>query len=415
MKLISFILVLFLSSFLSPAQSNKAGSKKVLVILIDGISTDVLLKTKTPFLDKISKAGAFSEAYVGGKRNTITETPTISAVGYNSMLTGTWVNKHNVKGNSILNPNYNYSTFFRLLKDSYPEKKIGIYSTWLDNRTKLLGHNLEETNNLKVDYHLDGLELDEEKFPHDLKKNYLKRIDAEVVRRAALDILDKGPDLSWVYLEHPDDMGHLYGDSSQLYEAVAYEDALVGILQDAIGIREEKTDEDWLIIITTDHGRDPYNGQHHGGQSDRERNTWIIVNQPITNNYFRTNKVGIVDIFPSVLDYMNISISKKTEYEIDGVSFIEPIDAYNLEGVSFNRKQIHLQWSSDLEEAVKAKVFVSYTNNFKTGGNDIYEQLGSVKTSDTEFKAEIKPNEDADYAKIVLETTNTTVSTWVKL
>lgn len=123
MKLISFILVLFLSSFLSPAQSNKAGSKKVLVILIDGISTDVLLKTKTPFLDKISKAGDFSEAYVGGKRNTITETPTISAVGYNSMLTGTWVNKHNVKGNSILNPNYNYPTFFRLLKDSYPEKK----------------------------------------------------------------------------------------------------------------------------------------------------------------------------------------------------------------------------------------------------------------------------------------------------
>ena len=30
--------------------------------------------------------------------------------------------------------------------------------------------------------------------------------------------------------------------------------------------------------ITTDHGRDSATGKHHGGQSDRERATWIVTN-----------------------------------------------------------------------------------------------------------------------------------------
>lgn len=104
--------------------------------------------------------------------------------GYNSLLTGVWVNKHNVFGNSIKKPNYNYPTIFRLLKDAYPNKKTAIFSTWLDNRTKLVGENLAETRNIKIDYSFDGLELDEKKYPHDEDKKYLKRIDGEVAREA---------------------------------------------------------------------------------------------------------------------------------------------------------------------------------------------------------------------------------------
>ena len=39
-----------------------------------------------------------------------------------------------------------------VLSNLYPNKKIGIYSTWLDNRTKLVGDGLAQTNHLKVDY-----------------------------------------------------------------------------------------------------------------------------------------------------------------------------------------------------------------------------------------------------------------------
>ncbi len=410
------LLLLIAIPLLGYSQETKEQStRKVVMILVDGIPTDILYKANTPFMDAMAEAGGFSEAYVGGTRRHITQTPTISAVGYNSMLTGTWVNKHNVFGNSIKNPNYNYPTIFRLLKNADPDKKTAIYSTWLDNRTKLLGENLEATGKLKVDYHLDGLELDEENYPHDPGKKYLKRIDAEVVRKAANDIIEKGPDLTWVYLEHTDDMGHMYGESKELYEGISYEDALIGTIWDAVKLREEETGEDWLILITTDHGRDPINAKHHGGQSYRERTTWMLMSKPVANDYFRNQKVAIVDMLPTIADYMEIPIPKSTAYELDGVSMMKKVDVFQLSGVSIDRKHLHLKWSSENPSAKEARVWVSYTNNYKNGGTDNYQLLGKVPAEQREFSSRIKPLKGSEYAKIVIETDNNTATTWVKL
>ncbi|WP_303318820.1 alkaline phosphatase family protein [Flavivirga abyssicola] len=394
---------------------QRNGPHKVVFIIVDGISTDMYYKANTPYLDAISKDGAFTEAYVGGKRGTYSETPTISAVGYNSLLTGTWVNKHNVYWNSILNPNYNYPTVFRLLKDSFPNKKTAIYSTWLDNRTKLVGEGLEATGNIKVDYHFDGLELNEELYPHDDQKKYLKRIDAEVARTAATHIYEEGPDLSWVYLEHTDDMGHLYGDSKQLYEAISYEDALIGLIWDATKLREEKTGENWLVIITTDHGRRPIDGKHHGYQSYRERSTWIALSKPIENTYFKNNKVSIVDIFPTITDYMGIPIPQHVAYELDGVSLTNTVDAFNLEATCYNGKYLNAKWLTESKNNEQAKIFISYSNNKKEGGIDNYKQIGEIDVQKRAFNAQINPPKKCKYAKLVLETKNHTINTWIKI
>src|SRR5882762_5591246 len=90
--------------------------KKAIFVIVDGIPADVIEKLSTPALDSIAKAGAYMRAYVGGENGEYSQTPTISAVGYNSLLTGTWVNKHNVWDNDIKDPNYNYPTIFRLVK-----------------------------------------------------------------------------------------------------------------------------------------------------------------------------------------------------------------------------------------------------------------------------------------------------------
>lgn len=394
---------------------EKNHKNKVVFIIVDGISTDLLYKANTPSIDAISNEGAFTEAYVGGKKGSYTETPTISAVGYNSLLTGTWVNKHNVFGNYIVNPNYNYPTIFKVLKDAFPDKKTAIYSTWLDNRTKLVGEGLEATDKIKLDYHFDGLELDEKNFPHDLQKKYLKRIDAEVAREAANHIYNNGPDLSWVYLEHSDDMGHLYGESQQFFEAVSYEDALVGLIWDAVKLREKETGENWLLIITTDHGRSPEDGKHHGGQSDRERNTWVVLNKPIANHYLKNNKVAIVDIFPTIVDFMQIPLPKQTSYELDGVSLIKQVDVFNLEGVLIKDKYLHLKWLADHKENQIAKVYISYTNKAKQGKDDMYELLDEINIQEKEFTAKISPPKNTSFVKVVLETKNHTVNTWIKL
>lgn len=396
------------------SQFTNFHNRKVVIILVDGIATDMLYKANTPVLDKMANDGGFAEAYVGGERNTITETPTISAVGYNSMLTGTWVNKHNVWGNKIVAPNYNYPTIFRLFKDTFPEKKMAIFSTWLDNRTKLVGEGLVATKNIRLDYHFDGLELDTLKYPHDKEKKYLKRIDGEVAREAANYIYEKGPDLSWVYLEHTDDIGHLYGESKEFYEIVSYEDALIGMINDAVELREKETGEDWLVIVTTDHGRRPKDGKHHGNQTERERSTWVALNKPIANTYFKNNKVAIVDIVPTITRFLDINIPRETAYEIDGVPLIGDVDVFKLSGVCIGN-QLYLNWLTEKEKNEDAQVYVSYTNNRKEGGTDEYILVDRVKTDLPQVILEVEPPVTSEYIKVVLVTKNNTATCWAKI
>jgi predicted AlkP superfamily pyrophosphatase or phosphodiesterase len=297
-----------------------AQQKKVLVILLDGIPYDVITKVNTPNLDKLTSKGAFGKAYVGGEKGGKTESPTISAVGYNSMLTGTWANKHNVWGNGIEAPNYSYPTFFKVAKEANPNLKLGIFSTWLDNRTKLLGEGLTATNNLMIDFKYDGYELDTVAFPHDKNKNFIKNIDILVTEKATETIKTKSPDVSWLYLEFTDDMGHNHGDSKTFYESIEHADHLIGQVYEAVSFREKNYKENWLVIVTTDHGRDAQTGKNHGGQSDRERETWIATNKKPTSPRFKDG-LAVVDIFPSICRFLNIEIPKSVKENLEGVSF----------------------------------------------------------------------------------------------
>src|SRR5437764_828269 len=84
------------------------------------------------------------------------------------------------------------------------------------------------TPNLKADSVYDGYELDTAKFPHDKAGAYMHLIDEQVANSAATCIKANGPDLSWVYLEYTDDMGHQHGDSPEMYDAVEKMDGQVG-------------------------------------------------------------------------------------------------------------------------------------------------------------------------------------------
>ena len=122
--LILLIITCLLFSITSSAQQK---TKKTVFIIVDGIPADVIEKLSPPNLQAIAKQGGYTRSYVGGIKGTYSQTPTISAVGYNSVLTGVWVNKHNVWDNDIAAPNYNYPTIFRFLKEQCPNKKTGIF------------------------------------------------------------------------------------------------------------------------------------------------------------------------------------------------------------------------------------------------------------------------------------------------
>jgi len=295
---------------------------KAIFIVVDGIPADVIESTATPELDAISREGGYTRSYVGGEAGGESESPTSSAIGYNNLLTGTWANKHNVYDNDVENPNYAYWDIFRVAKEHNRSLHTAVFSTWTDNRTKLIGDGLPEAGGKKIDYAFDGFELDEERFPHDFLSNYIREIDEHVTNEAARYVESHGPDLSWVYLQYTDDMGHGYGDSPEQVKAVELVDDQVGRIWRAIERRRATHDEDWLLIVTTDHGRDANTGQGHGNQTERERTTWIVTNSDDLNEHYY-DMPAIVDILPSIAAHLELSMPPNIAAQLDGQSFID--------------------------------------------------------------------------------------------
>ena len=385
-------------------------SRKAVFIVLDGIPADVIEKVDPPALKEIARERGYTRAFVGGGKGTYTETPTISAVGYNSLLTGTWVNKHNVWDNDIKDPNYHYRDIFRIAEEFKPELHTAIFSTWTDNRTKLIGENLRQTGNVKLDYKFDGLELDTIRYPHDDNSDYINKIDEAVASEAARYIGEAAPDLSWVYLQHTDDMGHRHGDSEKFYEAIRTADRQVGRIWEAIKTRQKNYNEEWLIVVTTDHGRDSVSGRHHGGQSNRERLSWIITNADKLNERFKQTP-AVVDIMPSICNYMEIPVPDAVKKELDGVPFIGEADFSDLRAEKKDGK-IFLRWEDlSMSSGATAEVFVAVTNNFKNGGEDDYLSLGQVRISDEAYSFE--PPSKKTFYKILLRGPHHYLNVWV--
>lgn len=405
MKLFAFLLL----ALLTCADLTAQKARKVVFIIVDGIPADVIERLNTPALDAISKKGGYARAYVGGQKDGYSETPTISAVGYNSLLTGTWVNKHNVPDNDITTPNYHYWNIFRFFKTQYPKKKTAVFSTWLDNRTKLIGSDAKEAGNLQPDYHFDGLELDTVRYPHDTLSHYIHLIDEAVTDTAAAVIKRSAPDLSWVYLEYTDDMGHRYGNSRQLDDAVIVMDRQIKRIWQAVKYRQTHFNEDWQVWITTDHGREE-SGYHHGGQSERERTTWIVTNAKGLNKRFRNHQPAIVDIMPSIASFLGITIPKEQRMEIDGVSLTGKLSATDLIARP-DTFSIRLQWKP-MDKAGTARVWMATSNKFSEGGKDEYNLVAEVPVARGLATISTR-NKFAGIYKIVVEMPLNMLNSWV--
>ena len=317
-KGLSLCLILITST---SSMAIQAATPKAIFIIVDGIPADVIEKVNTPNLDAIASVGGYTRAYTGGEIGGQTESPTISAVGYMNLITGTWANKHNVWGNEVKNPNYQYWDIFRIARAHNPQLHTALFSTWEDNRTKLIGNGLPQAGGNKLSYAFDGFENDTDRFPHDEYYRHIEKIDDLVAQEAARYITDKGPDLSWVYLEYTDTVAHGYGDSDEFTSAIQRADNRVGKIWKAILQREKNFYEDWLVVITTDHGRDAETGKDHGYQSQRERTIWVTTNSRDLNTNFG-ERTAIVDILPSITTHLHIPIDEPIKSQLDGRSFI---------------------------------------------------------------------------------------------
>ncbi len=402
--LTAFALFSFLSLFAK-------GEKKAVIIIVDGIPKDVIERLHVPVIYDIARTGAFGASYVGGETGMYNETPTISAVGYNTMLTGVWANKHNVFGNSNLSPNYNYWSLFRIAKEQKKPFTTGIFSSWTDNRTVLLGEGKSETANLKIDYIRDGYDHDSVNYPKKEKDLHVFDYDERTSTEAAKCIRENAPDLSWVYLWYTDDASHMYGNGSYFDEYILKAGEQIDRVWKAVQYRQKNFGEDWMIIVTTDHGR-TIDGHNHGGQSARERATWIATNQKV-NKRFREGKAAMVDINPSVCEFLGMEVPDQVRWERDGIPFIGKTEIHDLVLSTYDREVI-LRWTADKKNA-PVKIYAAPCDEYKTSGKENWILLADLNAGAEEFRYDLDKIGQSNFYKFVVVSQHESLNRWLVL
>lgn len=277
-----------LASALLPAAFPVAAqsTKKVLLIGIDGVRPDVMADVATPVLDSLAASGAWSMR----ARTTI---PTISGPAWSSMLIGVWPDKHKVFNNNFGGNRYaEYPDFLTRIESVRPELETFVAADWLplvsdDSGGPLFGDAVDTV------VALDGYEL-----------GWAEADGA--VTAAAVDALATGdPDALFVYLGNPDETSHETGSIGVEYRtAIEEADRRVGQVLDAMRGRAAYADEDWLVLVSTDHGRRLNGG--HGGRSEAELTIFYIASGPSVVPGEIEATPQIVDVAVTALAHLGI-------------------------------------------------------------------------------------------------------------
>ena len=263
-----------------------------------------------------------------------------------------------------------------------------------------------------MDYIFDGYEHDTLHFPHRDSDLHIRDIDGQVCQDAATCISQQAPDLSWIYLWYTDDAFHNHGYGAFADEAVLNVDSQLRPVWEAIQKRERENDEEWLLIVTTDHGRDSW-GVHHGGQSPTERTIWMITNQRRLNRQFTRPTLSHVDINPTICQWMEFSVPEDVEFERDGISFIGDTDIYGLTATGYDNSA-KLTWQHSGARSTLATVYIATTNDFASGKRDAWTPVATLPARDGHLTIDLSRYPKSDFYKFVVRTPTTALTRWLQ-
>ncbi|MCD9618452.1 LamG-like jellyroll fold domain-containing protein [Chryseobacterium gleum] len=241
MKTKLFSMAVVMSCFLG------AQTKKVLFIGIDGCRADVMMSTPTPNIQNLISQSIYS---IDG----LCAATTWSGNGWSTMLTGVWHTKHNVQDNNFTSPNYvNYPDFLTRAETYNPALRTISLAHWSPINDKII-QTADVKTNLATDF---------------------------AVKNAAVTALQNdNPDILFVDFDDVDHAGHSYGFSStvsQYVNSIKTTDTYIGEIVTAMKNRPSYNNEDWLVVLTTDHGAVD---SSHGGGNLTERNIFTVYSNP---------------------------------------------------------------------------------------------------------------------------------------
>ncbi len=251
-------------------------NKRVIIIGLDGMRPDALLKAETPAIDGLASNGFFSG-------NAKTETVTASGSAWTSLLTGVHVAKHKVVGNNFSFKNNDYRTIFSLAKEWKPKLKSVAHSSW----EPIISQIFED----------DSLDIKD------------SGSDFEMAERMVADIKNDSGHLYFIQFDDIDGSGHSSGygpDFPEYIKSIETTDSYVGQIIEAINQRPKN--EKWFIALVSDHGGID---KGHGNNSLEEikiafilSGKHICVSGGITND--GQDQAQIVDVVPTIADFLGI-------------------------------------------------------------------------------------------------------------
>ncbi len=242
--------------------------KKAVIIGYDGCRADILREKQengaVSYL--LENGGSNVLAFCGGVNYPQENTQdTSTAPGWCSIVTGEWADVHGITGNDITKTVEPKTLMTSLVEDgtidssSFITKWKGHFSR--DNATYLAEKDYCEKNKLDVEFELRSG-----------KKDIHTGAMEEITSKDCSDFV-------FIVYEDTDSAGHDFGFSynNPVYKnAFKTEDTYGYEVIKAIEARETYDNEDWLIIVTSDHGGI---GTGHGGPSIQERMTFVVTNK----------------------------------------------------------------------------------------------------------------------------------------
>ena len=231
--------------FLFPFFTNAQDAKKVLIIGMDGCRSDALEVANTPNIDNLIANGLFSP-------DAWNDDITISGPGWSAILCGVWSDKHLVTNNDFAGNDY----------ESFPHLFKYVNDHDMAWHTVSICHWGPINDEIVQDY-------------SDFKLNVSS--DLEVATQAMDYITVNDPDIVFLHFDEIDGVGHGSGfnpTNPEYLQSIESVDTHIGTVMNAVTSRPNYSEEDWLVIVTTDHGGI---GTSHGGSSMEEENVFFIA------------------------------------------------------------------------------------------------------------------------------------------
>lgn len=270
-------------------------------------------------LHRLKKEGGLYLAYAGGEKGKDSEQQSSTCAGWTSELTGGWNTLHGVDTNDDVKK-ADVDTI--MLKYAKLGLNTGLAFDW--------GQLFDTTLSSEVDYlinnpntpmrlrdidrpiatsNADILKNEGLKKEKDIRAKSIAHYDAVAMtgeihkyanydvamRDYLIDVINDGDDIVGGIFHRPDTNGHTTGfgnGNADYINSVRNADIYLYEILDVIEERQATLNEDWLVIVTADHGG---SGQGHGEQVYEHRTIWLATNKPVSESYYGNEYNGYVE------------------------------------------------------------------------------------------------------------------------